>query len=588
MNGRTRSSAFYLVLVVVALCASAIPRPAAAAWPEFGRGVCVTLGAQQHPVITTDGAGGAIIAWQDFRTSPSVIAVHHVLATGENDPVWLHDGRAVLRFPLENPDGGQVFPVIVSDGAGGAIVAWQDLRSAATEIDLYAQHVLANGRLDDTWPPSGVPVSTALGQQEGPTMTADGAGGAIITWMDTRPGSTALDVYAQHVLATGVVDPLWPVDGFPICTANDAQQFPVITGDGSGGAVIAWFESRVDPTDLNIFAQRILNDGTIAPGWPVNGQAVCTATFGQVFPTIVSDGAHGAIVAWADGRNQINVRIFAQHMLGSGVVDPVWPLDGRSISGASDIESRALAVSDGAGGAVVTWQGPTNQPNVINLFATHVLAAGVVDPAWPAGGQTLSFRQKLQSHAEIASDGAGGAFVAWDENSQDIFAQHVLASGALDSAFPADGRALCNLPSQQGNVAIVATGGGAIVTWSDNRDAATTSTDIYAIQVLDAHPTDIPKGGPPSITFAPAFPNPARGSTNLRFVLPSETQVHVAIYDVAGRRVRELASGQRPAGEHTLAWDMRDQNGREVSSGIYFARLDAERQSLTQKLVKLK
>ncbi len=589
MNGRIRSSAFRLVLVLITVWASALPRLAAAAWPEFGRGVCVTPGTQQQPVVASDGAGGAIIAWQDFRTTPSVIAVQHVLATGDNDPVWLHNGRAVLRFPLENPDGGQVFPVIVSDGAGGAIVAWQDLRSAVTEIDLYAQHILADGKLDEAWPPSGVPVSTALGQQEGPTMVSDGAGGAIITWMDTRPGSTALDVYAQHVLATGVVDPLWPVDGFPICTAADAQQFPVIASDDAGGAIIAWFESRVDPTDLNIFAQRIRNDGTIAPGWPVDGRAVCTAAFGQAFPTIVADGTHGAIVAWADGRNQVNVRIFAQHVMGSGAVDPAWPLDGMSISGASETESRALAVPDGAGGAVVTWQGLMNQPNVINLFATHVMAAGVVDPAWPAGGTTLSFRQKLQSHAEIASDGAGGAFVAWDENSQDVFAQHVLATGALDPDFPADGRALCNLPSQQGDVAIVATGGGAIVAWTDARNPVqTTGIDIFAMQVLEANPTGVPRSDTPSITFAPAFPNPGHGSMTLRFVLPNETQVHVAIYDVAGRRVRELASGQRPAGENTLAWDMRDEAGRDVSAGVYFARLDADRHTLSQKLVKLK
>jgi hypothetical protein len=218
-----------------------------------------------------------------------------------------------------------------------------------------------------------------------------------------------------------------------------------------------------------------------------------------------------------------------------------------------------------------------------------VLAEGVVDPAWTAGGTTLSFRQKLQSHAEIASDGAGGAFVVWDEDTKDIFAQHVLASGALDPTFPADGRALCNLPSQQGDVVIVGTGdGGAIASWADTRNAITTSTDIFAIQVLEARATEVPSFAPSSITFAPAFPNPARGSLTLRFVLPREAQFNLTIYDVAGRRVRDLAAGQRPAGEHTLAWDMRDDNGREVSSGIYFARLDADRQSLTRKLVMVK
>jgi hypothetical protein len=417
-------------------------------------------------------------------------------------------------------------------------------------------------------------------------MVSDGAGGAIVAWMDDRPGSNRLDVFAQHVLASGIVDPAWPVSGFPVCTAAGTQLFPVITGDGSGGAIISWFDERISPNEIDIFAQRIVGAGAIAPGWPVNGRAVCAASGPQIDPTIVSDGAHGAVIAWADGRNQVNVRIFAQHVLGSGNVDPAWPLNGRSISGATVVEQRPLAVPDGAGGAVVTWEGFSNITSVSNIYAQHVLATGVVDPEWPVGGQTLSFRQKHQTRADIASDGAGGAFVAWDDNGQDVIAQHVLANGTLDPDFPADGRTLVNLPSQQGDAAIVTAGvGGAIVSWTDSRNG---NADIFATQVLDARPTPVPAPTPAAIAFAPAFPNPARGSLTLRFVLPRETTFRMAIYDVAGRRVRELASGSRPAGEQTLAWDMRDNAGREVSSGIYFARLDADRHSLTQKLVKLK
>lgn len=585
MNSRFRISSFFLVLAV---CAATNPRLASATWPEFGRAVCNTIGAQQHPVVATDGAGGAMIAWQDFRTPPGLVAVHHVLASGELDPAWPHLGRVVVGEPPVKPDGGQTFPLIVSDGAGGAIVAWQEGRNDATEIDLYVQHILSTGKRDDAWPIAGTALCEIAGLQIIPSMSSDGAGGAIVAWMDTRPGSNGIDIYAQHVLASGVVDPLWPANGFPVSTATGPQQFPVIVDDGEGGAVISWFDSRVTPDDFNIFAQRILNTGVIAPGWPVNGRAVCAATGDQGGPTIVSDGAHGAVIAWSDARSRVDVHIFAQHVLGSGTVDPAWPVDGRFISGVALVESRPLAVSDGAGGAVVTWQGFTNQPTILNIFAGHVLATGVVDPAWPAGGTTLSFRQKLQSHAEIASDGAGGAIVTWDENSEDVFAQHVLASGALDPAFPADGRALANLGSQQGDPAIVTTAdGGAIVAWADNRNGITSGIDIFAIQVLDARPTGVPGSAPPGVAFAPAFPNPAYESLTLRFVLSRETRFNIAIYDVAGRRVRELASGQRPAGEHALAWDMRDDGGREVSAGVYFARLDADRHSLTQKLVKL-
>jgi hypothetical protein len=51
--------------------------------------------------------------------------------------------------------------------------------------------------------------------------------------------------------------------------------------------------------------------------------------------------------------------------------------------------------------------------------------------------------------------------------------------------------------------------------------------------------------------------------------------------------VRELASGAQPAGEHAIAWDLRDQSGRAVGAGLYFARLEAAGQALTRKLATL-
>jgi len=64
-------------------------------------------------------------------------------------------------------------------------------------------------------------------------IASDGAGGAIITWSDLRSGTDS-DIYAQHVLASGLVDPGWPVDGRAICTAAGDQSSPAIVSDGAG------------------------------------------------------------------------------------------------------------------------------------------------------------------------------------------------------------------------------------------------------------------------------------------------------------------------------------------------------------------
>src|SRR5262252_5414701 len=174
------------LLAVVAVGSLALARPARADWPACGRGIAVAPGSQQHSAIATDGAGGAIVVWQDQR-GPSVnIFARRVLATGEPDAAWPVEGRALLTDPAAlGTDVEQDSPAIVSDGRGGAIVAWQDNRSPLTGTDLYAQHALAKGVVDPRWPVNGAPVCTAAGAQQFLAITATGSG-AIITWQDDR------------------------------------------------------------------------------------------------------------------------------------------------------------------------------------------------------------------------------------------------------------------------------------------------------------------------------------------------------------------------------------------------------------------
>ena len=568
--------------VVLVLCLA--PGLASADWPASGRPISTAPQSQNRPAIATDGADGAIITWQDARSPRLNIFAQHVLASGELDAAWPVNGRALLRdsLALARAAGGQFAPVIVSDGSGGAIVAWRDLRSAVTEFDIYAQHILASGEVDSAWPANGTALCEIAGRQDNQAVASDGAGGAFVTWMDARPGASVADIYAQHVLASGLVDPRWPANGLALGAAPGLQEFPVIVEDGAGGAIIGWDDARSSTSGVDVYAQHVLGSGAVDPGWPVNGRALCAAAGDQGRATIATDGAHGAIVAWTDSRVVGTAHIFAHHVLASGAVDPAWPVDGRAVSGADLAEARPLAVSDGAGGAIVTWQGFTVE---LNMYIHHVTAAGILDPAWPAAGRALSDSDRQQTNAAIVPDGVGGAVVAW-QDSTDIVAQHVLASGALDPAYPATGRPVSNLPSREGTPALTATSGtGAIVTWVDTRGV---DPDIFALQVLVAGTVDVPRPTPPAFTFAPPRPNPARGSVTLRYALPGTATVSLAIFDVTGRRVRGLVSGSRPAGEHAIDWDLRDERGATVGLGIYFARLEVDRRTLIQRLATVR
>jgi hypothetical protein len=576
-----RRLAFLVLLAGLSMAA----RPAAANWPPFGRAVVTAGDSQVHSSIASDGSDGAIVVWQDPRLPRINIFAQHLLASGDVDPAWLADGRALLTDAnaLEKADGGQFAPVIVSDGAHGAIVAWQDLRDSSTDFDVFAQHILASGAVDPAWPADGRALCSALGNQEGLLIVSDGAGGAIVAWTDSRSGVADPGIFAQHVLSTGLVDPRWPADGLAVCAIPGQQEFPAMTVDGSGGALLTWDDNRAGAIGFDVFAEHVLNAGTVDPAWPANGRALCTVVGDQGRGTITSDGAHGAIVSWTDGRVVGVDHIFAEHVLAAGTIDPAWPVNGRQISNAGVLESRPLAVPDGAGGAIINWQAFTVH---LGIFAQHVRSNGTLDPLWPAIGKALSNVPRMETSAEIVSDGAGGAVVAWDD-SFDIAAQHVLATGVLDPAYPDSFRAVCNLPSQQGDPALVATsGGGAIVSWTDGRNGV--DQDIFAMQILEAGTVDVTGTPPAVLAFTPTSPNPARDSFTLRFSLPRAARTSLAIFDVGGRRVRGLASGVRPAGEQAITWDRRDDGGRSVNAGIYFARLEAGGRAATEKLVTLR
>jgi len=82
-------------------------------------------------------------------------------------------------------------------------------------------------------------------------------------------------------------------------------------------------------------------------------------------------------------------------------------------------------------------------------------------------------------------------------------------------------------------------------------------------------------------------PTPARGSVQLRFALAAPSRVRLVICDVAGRRVRALVDGALPAGEQSLAWDGRADDGARVHPGTYFAMLCEGERTITRRMVLL-
>jgi predicted lipoprotein with Yx(FWY)xxD motif len=263
--------------------AQRIDRDGAVQWTANGVPVATAAGNQSSPTICSDGAGGAIVAWNDRRSGESDIYAQRISAGGAVQ--WAADGVAVCSVT-----GDQSWSTTVSDGLGGAIVAWED--TPFEHADIYAQRVNGSGVVQ--WAAEGIPVAVADRTQDIPVMIADGAGDFIIAWTDYRSG-TDTDVYAQKITTGGTA--LWAVNGVAICGDADSQRAPHLAPDGAGGAFVVW---EVYREYYDIYAQRV--NGSGASLWDPRGVAICTFEASQWDPRIVPVGGGGAVIAWTDFR----------------------------------------------------------------------------------------------------------------------------------------------------------------------------------------------------------------------------------------------------------------------------------------------
>ena len=84
------------------------------------------------------------------------------------------------------------------------------------------------------------------------------------------------------------------------------------------------------------------------------------------------------------------------------------------------------------------------------------------------------------------------------------------------------------------------------------------------------------------------YPNPFNPTTSISFVLPNNSFVNLDVYNMKGQKVRSLAGGSFTAGQHSIVWNGRDDNGSAVSSGVYFYRITTNEYTETKKMIMIK
>jgi hypothetical protein len=569
------------------LYAQRIGAGGAVQWPANGVAVCTEANDQGSPAITSDGAGGAIVTWWDFRSGNYDLYAQRVGAAGV--ALWTANGVALCVAAAQQTD-----PAIVPDGAGGAVVVWQDDRGGNN--DIYAQRVGATGVA--RWTANGVALCAAGAEQTNPTAVPDGAGGAIFAWQDYRNGN--VDIYAQRVSGSGTAQ--WTADGAALCSAPFFRYFPAIATDGAGGAIVAWHDLR-SGSNTDIYAQRIERFGLLGSPEPVissvldipNDQGGCVRLtweasyldleyssdlsaydlFHSVPPNVAQEAIErgegsrlGLDEVPAAGRRAILFTTFGSQQYAWEYIGTVNPQHFIATYGSTQATT----------GDSIAGSNPTTSFMVVGRSYDH-------SKYWlsaPAAGYSVDNLAPAAPAPFTGQYVAGTTALHWNRNTEADLAGYRLYRGKSTAFVPSPANLVGALPDT-GYV-----------------DAAG-APYVYKLTAVDVHGNEspvatlVPSGAlgvggsaPLALAFAAPSPNPARGATTLRWTLSRSGPVRLAVYDAAGRRVAVLRDGDLPAGEHAATFALRDEAGRDLPSGLYLLRLEAEGRLLVRRLAAIR
>lgn len=405
-----------------------------AQWDEGGVAIGTVVG-NGGPTLCSDGAGGAIIAWDGSREifgierGPDAFA-QRVSSSGQK--LWPENKRIVSVGDALRPKQSNV--KVLADGAGGAFFVW-----ISGNVALDSQRLNANG--ESQWDISGV--TFAYGQDLKLTsLVTDGADGFIVLSLVHNVGSDNSPIRAHRVIGDGSLQ--WSSEGVLISPSGGAF-LPAIMADENGGAIIAWLTNGKD-----IFAHRIDSAGVL--GWAAGGVAICEDSHTQEPPKITSDGNGGAIIAWADNRNHIQnstywtYDIFAQRIDNSGAVR--WDDSGTSVCTARHSQFMGNIVSDGSGGAIVLWNDTREffQPTGLGVHMKYDVYGQRLDESgatlWADDGLPISSGAENQMVVNAFGNGSGEAGVVWRDNretNRGLYYSFVNSDGRAPSVATANG-----------------------------------------------------------------------------------------------------------------------------------------------------
>lgn len=551
-------------LVIVVFLFTTLFQGVLAQWEPDGTIIRDIIGPIDDEIIIPDQYHGALVVWVDGRLGTPAIYGQKVDSAGYQ--LWEEGGSFI---------GLTTFSYSVhkatTDGEGGAIVAWEN--NLVEYSDIYAQRINRDGEL--TWGDTGIAVTNWYGYEWQVSIVSDNDGGAIIAWRGDDQGIGRIVV--QHLDSLG--NKLYGDGGLTLTNQVEEQDGPLLAFASDSAFICAWIDNRTTGLGQGIYAQKFDIDGNIL--WDPEGEAVAYGPSVRVsyldrMHHIAKDLEGGFYCAWRNFYNY-EYKIYMQHVDSMG--QHSWDSGGIEISiGAHNGDPFLVGSLDNR--VIVTWIAGLDDHilcDIIDMYGYRQWPGGyiILENAAVNFGITVSVEDEFEvvsyslnmPRKRIQKMSFSGEF---------LFGEEGIGFGIPDAGVTSMSAVSDSL-------------GGVIVLTKRHNAGPLRIHRVYR----DGH-----VGGDTVIYVddhvKPCeyelslinYPNPFNKSTNVILGVPADEYVNLTLYDILGRKLKNIFEGKIDKNPVLLQVDFDGLSN--VSSGLYFLVLRTESNSVTKQITYLK
>lgn len=492
-----------------------------------------------------------LLLWTDVRNG--WYNLYYQICDADMNPLLEPNGRPFCP-PMEMHFSDTQILLMPDNSVAVLFKAFYD----SEHLPLHLQRIDAQGNL--MYPGLGIAVTTNPYTAEFAQMSNSGDD-IYIGWREGSYSQTFLQ--GQRITAGQL---MWGPEGKTIVSTTQNTHVSLVSVQDR---YFSFVTNHYDTNQTDGHVLRVDSNGDPETGWPVSIMASQTVLLGNDLVVFSSDYPSLS----AQRINPAGNRLWTE----TGIALP--------FSGIQDI------IADDA---LTLVYRPQNEPTELRL--QKIAPDGSL--LYGESGNLVAENLSSYSEAKLLKFANGNMACAWNDYDaiplgyRDVFLRHISSQG---TALGSGAITLCDAWLEQTNVRAAVIGNSALVAWSDGRAGILDSEDyINAVYGTRIHSQPVESSDPqiPALNAAVIhqnYPNPFNPETTISFSLPRGGNTSLAVYNLKGQLVKHLHTDLNlPAGEHSVAWDGRDEQGLAVSSGVYFCRLSCGGETVMRKMVLAK